>query len=114
MHARYNAIVPEPNNMDNPPELCAGANFSQVYGALNAWGWSDANCSIAAPFMCKLLNPRGIFRWAHLPAACRGLGTRDQAPGLLPVLARTRKAVWCQQDRALHCQQDRALHCLCV
>ena len=54
--------MPEPNNLDYPPEKCAGANFTEAYGPLNAWGWADANCSVAAPFMCKLLNPRGIFR----------------------------------------------------
>jgi hypothetical protein len=59
---RYNSIIPEPNNLDNPPELCAGGNFSQSYGPLNVAGWSDANCSISSPFMCKLLNPRGIFK----------------------------------------------------
>jgi hypothetical protein len=61
--------------VENPPELCAGGNFDQSYGVLNASGWSDTNCSIAAPFVCKLLNPRGIFKWVSrcpsAPCTCR-------------------------------------------
>jgi hypothetical protein len=33
-------------------ELCAGANGSQFYGG--AWGWSDENCGLKAPFVCKI------------------------------------------------------------
>jgi hypothetical protein len=33
-------------------ELCAGANGTQVYGG--AWGWSDENCGLKAPFVCRL------------------------------------------------------------
>jgi hypothetical protein len=43
--------VREPNAY-NGLELCAGANGSQVYGG--AWGWSDENCGIRAPFVCKI------------------------------------------------------------
>ncbi len=52
----YNSIIPEPNNLENPPELCAGGNFSQAFGDRNVSGWADANCSIAAPFICKMMS----------------------------------------------------------
>ena len=43
----------EPNQVTGP-ELCACANSTQVYGS--AWGWADAPCALALPFMC-MLNP---------------------------------------------------------
>jgi hypothetical protein len=43
----------EPNQVTGP-ELCAAANSTQVYGS--AWGWADAPCAMALPFMC-MLNP---------------------------------------------------------
>jgi hypothetical protein len=39
-------------------ELCAGANGSQVYGG--AWGWSDENCGLKAPFVCRLREWPGL------------------------------------------------------
>ena len=42
----------EPNNIF-PPENCAGANFTQAYDI--AWAWSDASCSVKAPYICKAL-----------------------------------------------------------
>jgi hypothetical protein len=44
----------EPNNVF-PPEDCAAANFSQLYD--KAWGWSDARCSDAMPFICEVPPP---------------------------------------------------------
>jgi hypothetical protein len=62
LHPRsYNSIIPEPNNLDYSPELCAGGNFTQAFGERNASGWADANCSIAAPFVCKMM--KDLVRW---------------------------------------------------
>jgi hypothetical protein len=64
----------EPNNLRGL-EHCAGANSSEAYNG--AWGWSDEQCSLRAPFMCKT---RGWRPTARLPL--------DAAPLLLPALAR--------------------------
>jgi hypothetical protein len=32
-------------------EWCAGANYSLVYNEV--WGWSDTNCSVAYPYICR-------------------------------------------------------------
>jgi hypothetical protein len=45
----------EPNNHD-PPELCAAASYAQATNG-GAWGWGDANCGLAMPFVCKVLPP---------------------------------------------------------
>jgi hypothetical protein len=47
---------PEPNNARMPPELCAGANVSQAYGNLSAWGWADWNCGESFGYMCRMLR----------------------------------------------------------
>jgi hypothetical protein len=41
----------EPNNVF-VPENCAGANLTQAYDS--AWGWSDNNCNMLAPFICEV------------------------------------------------------------
>jgi hypothetical protein len=43
--------IKEPNAITGL-EFCAGANASEAYGG--AWGWSDENCGVRAPFVCKL------------------------------------------------------------
>jgi hypothetical protein len=58
---------PEPNNARVPPELCAGANVSQAYGNLSAWGWADWNCDESFGYMCRML--RG---WPAGAGRCRG------------------------------------------
>jgi hypothetical protein len=47
---------PEPDNASGQ-ELCAAANASQRYDQPEAWGWSDARCSRALPFMCRAMPP---------------------------------------------------------
>jgi hypothetical protein len=42
----------EPNNYKYP-ELCAAANWTEVYGKPVAWGWSDANCLTKLPGLCR-------------------------------------------------------------
>jgi hypothetical protein len=49
----------QPSNKSEPDnragnENCAAANSSAEYGG--AWGWSDASCGTALPFMCRLLR----------------------------------------------------------
>jgi hypothetical protein len=44
-------IALEPNNLVDPPENCAGGNFSEAYG--NAAGWADASCMEPSPFVCE-------------------------------------------------------------
>ena len=48
----------EPNNLRGQ-ELCAGANSTEAYDG--AWGWSDEQCSMPAPSLCKLRE------WRPLP-----------------------------------------------
>jgi hypothetical protein len=43
----------EPDNRAGN-ENCAAANSTLEYGG--AWGWSDASCGMALPFMCRLLR----------------------------------------------------------
>ena len=44
----------EPNDVENfYPYSCAGANYTQAYGAPAAWGWADTDCTKAYIFMCK-------------------------------------------------------------
>jgi hypothetical protein len=40
----------EPNNLGGA-EYCGGANYSQEYEG--AWGWSDFNCTLVAPYICR-------------------------------------------------------------
>jgi hypothetical protein len=53
-------------------ELCAGANGSQFYGG--AWGWSDENCGLKAPFVCKIRGWRCAALRCQERAAARGAG----------------------------------------
>jgi hypothetical protein len=48
-----------------PPELCGGANASQAYGTLGAWGWADWNCTGTFGYMCKMLR-----EWRPLLLPC--------------------------------------------
>jgi hypothetical protein len=54
------APLKEPNNYSfnwtRLDESCAAANSSQAFN--NAWGWSDAQCSLKLPSMCKVAAPR--------------------------------------------------------
>ena len=43
--------ISEPNNRV-PPENCGVANFTERYNG--AFGWSDTQCNITAPFMCRM------------------------------------------------------------
>jgi hypothetical protein len=53
----------EPNfNLNQPPELCAVANYTQAYFNPAAWGWADDYCLNKHPFMCKMLR-----EWRHRP-----------------------------------------------
>lgn len=45
--------VREPYQVD-PPETCAVANATQVYGNPIAWGWSDNKCSNQYYPMCRI------------------------------------------------------------
>jgi hypothetical protein len=47
---------PEPNNARAPPETCAGANVTEAYGNLSAWGWADYHCGEKFGFMCKMIR----------------------------------------------------------
>ncbi len=49
--------VPEPNNLMEPPELCAACNYSTSYGNPKSWGWCDTNCEARMTFMCKMQQP---------------------------------------------------------
>lgn len=40
----------EPNNVFGG-EFCAGANATEAFEGL--WGWADANCDLAFPFICE-------------------------------------------------------------
>jgi hypothetical protein len=53
MHWGRDGVVSEPNNATGS-ELCGVANVSQAYSG--AWGWSDARCSMSAPFMCRAVG----------------------------------------------------------
>jgi hypothetical protein len=44
-------VSQEPNNRTRA-EFCGVANASQTYQ--KAWGWADANCTLQAPFICKV------------------------------------------------------------
>jgi hypothetical protein len=43
--------IKEPNNL-MPPELCAGANYTEYLNS--TWGWADTDCQAAHPYMCKV------------------------------------------------------------
>ena len=51
-------LLQEPNNL-NFPENCAHANYSQRYGAPQVWGFTDANCAVKSPFMCRISGGAG-------------------------------------------------------
>jgi hypothetical protein len=53
MHWGRDGLVPEPSNTTGS-EFCGVANVSQTY--TRAWGWSDARCSMSAPFLCRSLG----------------------------------------------------------
>jgi hypothetical protein len=55
----------EPNNLRGQ-ELCAGANRSEAYGG--AWGWSDEQCGLRAPSVCRIREWR-----ERLHACCRAI-----------------------------------------
>lgn len=58
-------IADEPNNLYGQ-ENCAIANSSQSYSG--AWGWSDEQCTMRAPFICKI---RGVWPLLVLfPSGC--------------------------------------------
>ncbi len=42
-----------PQEPNNSTELCGLANASQAFDSPFAWGWADADCRMALPFMCK-------------------------------------------------------------
>jgi hypothetical protein len=52
-------MIKEPNNLTTS-ELCAVANYSQSYSFV--YGWSDANCSLLLPAMCKVPTP-GMYAY---------------------------------------------------
>jgi hypothetical protein len=45
-------VIDEPNNIGGQ-EFCAGANATMP-PADGIFGWSDENCNIKAPFICKI------------------------------------------------------------
>jgi hypothetical protein len=47
--------TPEPNNLAGQ-EFCGGANSSEAWGAEQAFGWSDEDCEMRLPFMCKVAS----------------------------------------------------------
>ncbi len=67
----------EPNfYLNQPPELCTVANYTQAYFNPAAWGWADDYCLNKHPFMCKMLREwqrcadRQACKPAHQAAAC--------------------------------------------
>ncbi len=69
--------LPEPNNLRGS-ENCGLANASQTYGA--AWGWSDSNCRISAPFICKSLREPCATIWPLHLHACLLPATQGSMP----------------------------------
>jgi hypothetical protein len=61
----------EPNNLSfnrtRVDESCAVGNASQAYNS--AWGWSDAQCTLKLPSMCKVAAPS-----MHLYSSGSGAG----------------------------------------
>jgi hypothetical protein len=53
----YPDYVPEPNNMRGY-EYCAGANATTMSNG--AFGWSDEQCTVQAPSMCKIAGEQGL------------------------------------------------------
>ena len=80
-----------------PPEYCAVANSSQVYGKPPAWGWSDINCAKNFIFMCRL---QGGWRRALAAAA----GHVCMVPRLrrLGCCGRMQRPELCMPQRLLH------------
>ena len=57
----------------DPPETCAVANASEVYGRPVAFGWSDTRCDNQFYPMCRVNSERPSGSWACLAAAAAGL-----------------------------------------
>ncbi len=64
---------PEPDNRF-APELCAGGNASEAFGAPKAWGWADTRCNNTSPFICRL--QRECQLCAHSAQVCVNLPAR--------------------------------------
>jgi hypothetical protein len=58
--------IKEPNNLV-PPELCAGANYTETLNG--TWGWADTSCDSKAPFICKTLRERHRHPCTYLAAS---------------------------------------------
>ena len=100
----------EPNNIF-PPELCAGANFTQM--ADGAYGWVDMRCETLAPSICEVPCKWPTLRASPLPAALRQRRARDQHATCckLPLLRPCDDASCRQRALRLTCAQPPPRSC---
>jgi hypothetical protein len=68
-HGSGNLPEREPNNYIDP-EYCAGCNYTElITGKLPVWGWSDEQCQLTYPVMCRSIGEcaHGITPAPHRP-----------------------------------------------
>jgi hypothetical protein len=66
-HWGLSETVREPDNRAGN-EFCGAGNYTQAYG--NAWAWSDFNCSVAMPFVCRQDGRHPGSPFAHAACYC--------------------------------------------
>jgi hypothetical protein len=92
---QVNGVTVEPDNREMPPEDCAVANYTEVYGG--AWGWADVNCGRHFISMCKITSG---WRCRAQAGSCPST-LRRAAPGNSPP-QRSGSACGCWKKRCHH------------